>query len=208
MKQYGPLIEQLLQGSFICEVSASDYFRQLADEQIREQINLYLQPLNRRLASNSEASVWYLAHIHLDSTIRDNLSSQLKETVDSLIPLLQLLQLVQETTGSDRILSAHDILNRHNLAASIENNTSLREQLQQLVKTRLFYSQSEDVNGQLKLVFDRLTQHGYVFQPHKERHVYYVTGKIDYLIEVTRFIQQEEAIEIEEAPTSQQELLS
>lgn len=208
MKQYGPLLEKLLQGDFICEVSASEYYRQLSNDTVREQINQYLEPLNRRLASNSEDSVWFLSYLTIDSDIRDTLSGQLKETVDSLIPLLQLLQLIQETTGSDRILSAHDVINRHSLAASIENNTSLREQLQQLVKTRLFYSQSDDVGGQLKLIFDRLSQQSYVFQPHKERHIYYVTGKIEYLIEVARFIQQEEQIEIEEAQTQQQELLS
>lgn len=208
IKQYGPLLEKLLNGDFICEVSASDEFRQLCNADIRQQLNDYLRVLNRRLACNPEASVWYLAYDVVNGDLRDQLSLQLKETVDSLIPLLQLLQLIQETTASDRLLSAQDILNRHNIAASIENNHSLREQLQQLVRTRLFSSQSDDVGSQVKLVFDRLVQHGYLVQPHKDRHVYFVTGKIDYLIDLTRFIQQEENIVIEETATSQQELLA
>ena len=119
--------------------------------------------------------------------------------------MLKLLQLPQETMGHEHGLTASDILNRHDLAARIENNPSLREQLQALADTRFFQSQSDDVTGQLKQVFDRLRSHGYVHQPHKDRHHYIVTGKIDYLIDLARFIREEEQIYIEEEPTPSQE---
>ena len=148
-----------------------------------------------------------MAWLELDQPLRDSLSQQLRETLDSLIPMLSLMQLVQDTTGSDRVLSAHDVLNRHDIAARIENNPSLRQQLQQLCSTRLFQSQSEDVSGQLKLVFERLRQLGYLLQPHKDRLHFIVTGKIDYLLELVRFIQEEERIKIEEETKEQQEEL-
>ena len=136
------------------------------------------------------------------------LAQQFKETLDSLIPMLKLLQLTQETMGHENVLTANDILNRHDMAARIENNPSLREQLQVLAQTRFFQSQSEDVTGQLKQVFDRLRNHGYLHQPHKDRHHYIVTGKIDYLIDLTRFIREEENIYIDdELPPSQEGLL-
>ncbi len=76
-------------------------------------------------------------------------------------------------------------------------------------KRVFFQSQSEDVVGQLKQVFDRLRSHGYLHQPHKDRHHYLVTGKIDYLIDLTRFIREEENIQIdEERPPSQEDLLA
>ena len=63
--------------------------------------------------------------------------------------------------------------------------------------------------GQLKQVFDRLRGNGYLHQPHKDRHHYIVTGKIDYLIDLTRFIREEENIYIEEElPPSQEDLLA
>lgn len=209
MMQYSHLLEQLLAGGFICEVTDNQGFRHLQDEQQREAIDHYLRPLNRRLASNPEGTVWFLAWRELTQPLRDQLSQQFKETLDSLIPMLKLLQLTQETMGHENVLTANDILNRHDLAARIENNPSLREQLQALVQTRFFQSQSEDVSGQLKQVFDRLRSHGYLHQPHKDRHHYIVTGKIDYLIDLTRFIREEEHIYIEEdvAP-SQEDLLA
>lgn len=209
MMQHSHLLEQLLSGGFICEVTDSQAFRHLQDEQQREAIDQYLRPLNRRLASNPEGNVWFLAWRELTQPLRDQLSQQFKETLDSLIPMLKLLQLTQETLGHETVLTANDILNRHELAARIENNPSLREQLHALVQTRFFQSQSEDVAGQLKQVFERLRSNGYLHQPHKDRHHYVVTGKIDYLIDLTRFIREEENIYIEEELVpSQEELLA
>ena len=136
MMQHSHLLEQLLSGGFICEVTDSQAFRHLQDEQQREAIDQYLRPLNRRLASNPEGNVWFLAWRELTQPLRDQLSQQFKETLDSLIPMLKLLQLTQETMGHETVLTANDILNRHELAARIENNPSLREQLHALVQTR------------------------------------------------------------------------
>ena len=208
MMQYSHLLEQLLAGGFICEVTDSHAFARLQDAEQRTAIDEYLRPLNRRLASNPEGSVWFLAWRELTQPVRDQLAQQFKETLDSLIPMLKLLQLTQETMGHENVFTANDILNRHDMAARIENNPSLREQLQALAQTRFFQSQSEDVTGQLKQVFDRLRNHGYLHQPHKDRHHYIVTGKIDYLIDLTRFIREEENIYIDdELPPSQEGLL-
>ncbi|MDY0250148.1 MAG: hypothetical protein RBR45_08880 [Pseudomonas sp.] len=205
MMQHSYLLEQLLAGGFICEVTDSEAFRQLNNEDTRAAFDQYLRPLNRRLASNPEGSVWFLAWRELTQPLREQLSQQFKDTLDSLIPMLKLLQLAQETLGHENVLTANDILNRHEMAARIENNPSLREQLHGLAQTRFFQSQSEDVAGQLKQVFERLRSHGYLHQPHKDRHHYLVTGKIDYLIDLTRFIREEENIQIEEERVPNQE---
>lgn len=208
MMQYGSLLEYLLGGGFVCAVSDSHNHTRLQNEDVRTAIDQYLRPLNRRLASSADGAVWYLAWLELNQDLRDRLSVQLRETLDSLLPMLSLMQLVQDTTGNDRVLGAHDVLNRHDIAARIENNPSLRQQLQQLCGMRLFQSQSEEVGGQLKLVFDRLCQLGYLLQPHKDRQHYIVTGKIDHLLELVRFIQEEERIPLQEdEPAAQQEAL-
>lgn len=205
MMQHSYVLEQLLSGAFICEVSHGEAFRQLQNEHTREALDQYLRPLNRRLARNPEGSVWFLAWCELNQQLREQLSQQFKDTLDSLIPMLKLLQLAQETLGHENVLTANDVLNRHDMAARIENNPSLREQLQALAQTRFFQSNSDDVVGQLKQVFDRLRHHGYLHQPHKDRHHYIVTGKIDYLLDVARFIREEENIYIDEEPRSTQE---
>ncbi len=74
--QHSHLLEQLLGGRFVCEVTDSQAFRHLQDDQQREAIDAYLRPLNRRLASNPEGSVWFLAWRELTPALRDQLSQQ------------------------------------------------------------------------------------------------------------------------------------
>ncbi|WP_136255782.1 condensin complex protein MksE [Onishia niordana] len=208
MIEHGPLIERLLAGDFVCAVSDESAFRRLQDEQTREQLDTYLRPLNRRLAANPEGSVYFLAWRNLNDEAREQLSQQLGDTLHSLLPLLEWLRLVQEALGRDALVAPGDVLKPAEFSAKCEDNQSLRERLERLATDSFFGSQSEQLDAQLKQVFKRLKEHGYLLQPHADRQVYLVTGKVDYLIDLVRFIRDEENLPIdEEAPTTQEALL-
>lgn len=53
------------------------------------------------------------------------------------------------------------------------------------------------MDAQVKQVFKRLKEHGYLLQPHSERQVFVITGKIDYLVDLVRFIRDEENLPID-----------
>lgn len=197
MIEHGPLLERLLAGEFVCAVSDDNAFRHLANEETRDAIDDYLRPLNRRLASNDEGSVYFLAWRQLNETAREQLSRQLSDTVNSLLPLLEWLQLVQEALGRDTLAAPGDVLKPAEFSAKCEDNQSLRERLERLATDSFFGSQSDQLDAQVKQLFKRLKEHGYLLQPHTERQVFVVTGKIDYLIEVVRFIRDEENLPID-----------
>ena len=191
MIEHGPLLERLLAGEFICAISDESAFRKLQDEEVREQIDIYLRPLNRRLATNEDRSVHFLAW-----------------TVNSLLPLLEWLQLVQEALGQDSLAAPGDVLKPAEFSAKCEDNQSLRERLERLATDPFFGSQSEQLDAQMKQVFKRLKEHGYLLQPHADRQVFLVTAKIDYLVELVRFIRDEENLPVDdEAPARQETLL-
>lgn len=206
MISHGPLLERLLAGEFICEVSDSDAYRRLSDTKVQEGINHYLRPLNRRLVSNDEHKVYFLAYQELTPAAREHLSSQFALIVQSLLPVLEWLQLVQETLGKDTALTAGDTLQIQNFILRTEDNHGLRQRFNQLATDRFFNSKSDALDQQVKLVFNRLKEHGYLQQPHSNRQYYRVTGKIDYLIDVIRFIRDEEQLPVADEP-SQEELL-
>ncbi|WP_417863968.1 condensin complex protein MksE [Vreelandella alkaliphila] len=197
MIEHGPLLERLLAGEFVCAVSDDNAFRHLANEETRDAIDDYLRPLNRRLASNDEGSVYFLAWRQLNEAAREQLSRQLSDTVNSLLPLLEWLQLVQEALGRDTLAAPGDVLKPAEFSAKCEDNQSLRERLERLATDSFFGSQSDQLDAQVKQLFKRLKEHGYLLQPHAERQVFVVTGKIDYLIEVVRFIRDEENLPID-----------
>lgn len=204
MLQYGPLLERLLQGQFICAVTDENSFRHLQDAQTRERIDAYLRPLNRRLASNNEQSVWFLGWLDATPEVRSELTNQLGVTLNSLLPLLEWLQLVQETLGLDSTISAGDILQAPEFVLRSQDNPSLKERLNRLATDKFFNSSSDDLTQQVRQIFNRLTQHGYLLQPHSERQSFIVTGKIDYLLDLIRFIRDEENLPISEQTPEQQ----
>ncbi|MBL4742729.1 MAG: hypothetical protein COB75_07450 [Idiomarina sp.] len=203
---YGPLIEKLLAGEFICAISDEANFAKLQDDEARDSIDAYLKPLNRRLAANDEGSVYFLAYRDLDDGAREHLKQQLGVVMGSMLPLLEWLTYVQEAMGSDGILTAGDTLKLQELTVKTEDNPSLRQRLQSLANDRFFNSQSDAVDGQAKQVAKRLVEHGYLLQPHANRLYFTVTGKIDYLLELVRFVKDEENIPLEDT-SSQAELL-
>ena len=208
MVPMGPLLERLLAGEFICAVSDESAMRHLEDGETRERIDVYLRPLNRRLATSADGSVHFLAWRQLDEKAREQLSRQLNDTVASLLPLLEWLQLVQEALGRDGPAAPGDVLKPADFSSRCEDNQGLRERLERLSTDPFFGSQSDQLDAQLKQVFKRLKEHGYLIQPHNERQYFVVTGKIDYLIELVRFIRDEENLPVdEEAPAEQENLL-
>ncbi|WP_028303127.1 condensin complex protein MksE [Oceanospirillum maris] len=203
MIEHGPLLERLLAGDFICEISDSDGFRHLNNEQTQLAINHYLRPLNRRIVSNDERSVYFLAYHELTPDAREHLSSQFALTVQSLLPVLEWLQLIQETLGRDSALTAGDTIKLQEFVLRTEDNQSLRQRLNTLATDRFFNSQSEALDQQVKLIFRRLKEHGYLRQPHGDRQYYIVTGKIDYLLDIIRFIRDEEHLPVDDAPAQE-----
>lgn len=208
LMERGPLIELLLSGQFICPVTQATHYRQLQDPAVLEAINAYLRPLNRRVVFSAGGSVAYLSWCQVTPELRDDLDQHVGEVYRSLLPLLEWLLLVQEVQGRDGLVTAGDVLKQAEFVLRCEDNPGLRERLHKLATDRFFNSSTDDVALQVRQVFKRLLEHGYVIQPSSERAVYRVTGKIDYLVELVRFLKDEENLPIEDDVAVQEELLS
>jgi hypothetical protein len=117
------------------------------------------------------------------------------------------LQWVQEALGRDGLAGPGDVLKPADFSSRCEDHQGLRERLERLASDPFFGSQSDQLDAQLKQVFKRLKEHGYLQQPHADRQYYVVTGKIDYLIDLVRFIRDEENLPIEDQAPTQQSLL-
>lgn len=200
MIEHGPLLEKLLQGAFICAVTDEHSHSKLESESLREDLNHFLRPLNRRIAQSEDGSVYFLAYKELNEDARNVLSSQFNQAIVSLIPMLDWMILVQEAMGRDSALTAGDTIKLPEFTLKVEDNQSLKQRLAALAADRLFQSKSDQLDMQIKQVFRRIKELGYLHQPHKDRQVFYVTGKIEHLVELVRFIKDEENLPLEEAP--------
>ena len=193
----GALIELLLKGEFICRTTNEEGWRALKNSSTRERVEAYLNQINRTVASAAEGDVFFCGYLQLGDSERKVISSQFKDICQALIPLVEWLVLVQEASGQDAPLSEGAPVRLTELQSRIEDTPAFREQLAKLSQYRLFGSTSTNSDAQIKLVFKRLVELGYLVRPNAEKQIYITTGKLDYLYEVIRFIDETEGLSLE-----------
>lgn len=193
----GVLIEQLLKGEFICRTTNEEGWRALKNASTRDKVETYLNQINRTVASAAEGDVFFCGYLQLGDSERKVISSQFKDICQALIPLVEWLVLVQEASGQDAPMTEGAAVRLTELQTRIEDTPAFREQLAKLSQYRLFGSTSTNVDAQIKLVFKRLVELGYLSRPNVEKQIYIATGKLDYLYEVIRFIDETEGLSLE-----------
>lgn len=197
----GQVIERLLRGEFVCRTSDEDAWRFLKTPANREEIDEYLAILNRRVASvggSLESDVFFCAYRQLGDDERRVVGQQFRDVCAALTPLVEWLVLVQEAGAQDAPLTEGSALRLNELQSIVEDTPAFREQLARISHYRLFGSTSSSVDGQIKQVFKRLCELGYLLRPNPDKQIYLGTGKLDYLYELIRFIDESEALSLEE----------
>lgn len=202
ISEQGRILERLLSGDFICEISDEDGWRYLKQSANFDAVDQYLATLNRSLSSAADGQVFFAAYRTLGDGERKVLSSQFQEIAAGLLPLVEWLLLVQQSSGSDVPVTQGSTIRSNELQSTIEDTPAYKEQLAKIARYRLFNSNSVEVVGQLSLVFKRLTELGYLMKPNPDKQIYIATGKIDYLYEVLRFIDETEALSLAEQAES------
>ena len=204
--EQGRVLELLLSGKFICQVSDEDAWRFLKTSGNGDKIETQLNMLNRTLATAAEGDVFYAAYQTLTDNERKVLGHQFQEISSNLLPLVEWLLLVQEAGGSDVPVTQGSPIRLTELQATIEDTPAYAEQLEKISRYRMFGSTSTHLDGQLKQVFKRLTDMGYLIRPNQEKQIYLATGKIEYLYDVIKFIDETEALSLsEQAETAVQQ---
>lgn len=204
----GRVIESLLRGEFICKISDEAAWELLANESKRQQVNDHLAVLNRSVSSAAGETVFYASYQDLGEPEREHLGQQFQEVVQSLQPLVHWMVLVQEAGSGDEPLAQGVRVRLNELQTTIEDVAALSEQLAKIARFRLFNSTSTSVEGQLKQIFKRLCEMGYLVRPNAEKQIYQATGKVEYLYEVLRFIDETESLALEQkAEVMKQETL-
>ncbi|MCL1124283.1 hypothetical protein [Shewanella surugensis] len=191
------VIELLLQGEFICRTTHEEAWRALQNPVSRERIEAYLNQINRTVSLAAEGDVFFCGYLQLGDKERKVISGQFKTICNSLTPLVEWLVLVQESSGQDAPLTQGATIRLTELQTRIEDTPAFREQLAKLSHYRLFGSTSSQSDSQLKLIFKRLLELGYLIKPNSEKQIYMATGKLDYLYEVIRFIDETEGLSLE-----------
>lgn len=182
----------LLSGEFICGVTHPDEFNYLQSEGVRQEIDGYLARIGRRLGVTRNEVAFYAAHTQIGPEERHEARSVFKEIKRDIRPIAKFLILVMQAQRSDMTLFSGDTLRFHELLSRIEESSHLADELNSFAKLGNEYASSDmSVRAMLDKLLNRLMKNGYLIVD-RERDLYTLTGKFDYLQEAIDFLMENE----------------
>ena len=195
------ILETLLAGKFICQVSNSKLYQQLQGESIRSKVNEILTELGRRLCHTEHYEVYYCAYTDL-SQAQDakRVRNQFETIRDQIAPVLSFITLQMRSEGRDAVLISGDTVKFHDLLSSIEQEQAHLNDLKQLGRYELFKKIRSKTTSQERLitVLETLEKEGYIVLTNNESSIFQVSGKIEYFYSCLDFIRDHEQIPLEE----------
>jgi hypothetical protein len=184
----------LLSGEFVCAVRYPDAWRFLEDEAQRREAEAYLQRLGRRLARTRQGGAWFAAYREVGAEERRQIRDGFAEIKHNLRFLVGYFVHVMQALRQDQFLAPGSLIETNRLMAAIDENPSLRGELQALASLGKGPTGDGSLRQTLERLLKRLTDDGYLVLANPEREIYEVTGKVEYLQEVVDFLMTHQSI--------------
>ena len=183
-------VETLLNGGFICFVSAPENFRQLCDPAFARSVTAALAPLGRSLSvvgDHDSPDAFFAALTSLEET-RDRAHAirSLTAMRDQIAPCIEFFRLLDQAGGNNLSLVAGGELPLAKLLDTIESHEPYRDQLRDLSGLKLFDTSrnAKDTNERLNRVLKVMQDEGYLVRRSNESSVFVFTGKLAYLQQI------------------------
>jgi len=199
------VIFQLLEGAFICRVLHPDTFDFLCNEENLRSVEDFFAKIGRRVARTSKQSGFYLVFSVYGEQERAAIRSNYADIKNTLAPVVSFFNLVIRSTGQEDILMYGTAIEVDTLIGKIDQDISLRNELQSLGTHFKVFSSDTTQRKSLDNIFKRLVNDGYLKLANPERAIYQVTSKIEYLLDVIKFIHEtDETLKVgDEQPESE-----
>jgi hypothetical protein len=105
--QFAPTVEKLLLGEVICGARTPELFQFLANAANEDEVNAYLNRIDRVLRRTSDRLAWFAAYKDIEAqSARSSISRQFSEVINDLEPLVRWLSMTTILNGSGASLQA------------------------------------------------------------------------------------------------------
>lgn len=205
---FSGLIEELLVGKVICEITAEPLYKYLDDPAHKQDVDSYLRRIGRVLCSTQDGSGYYAAYRDVSNpSAKLQIKREFSESINDLEPLVRWLRLAVSAEKSGTPLQPGDTLRESELLKAIENAPALVDELARLSRARFFSNTNTVPKRQLDSILKRLCDNGYLVTRGVTDSVFIATGKWARLYEILQFIAAHEHLDGEEDVPEQAELL-
>jgi len=179
----------LLEGNFICHVSQPEAYSFLNDENNLKSVEDYLARIERRVARTSKQTGFYLAFAEYGDKERAKIRTSYADIKNSLGPVVAFFQAIIRATGQESLLMQGSIIEVDTLMGRIDQDASLRSELQS-VGVRFKIAADASHRKMMEAILKRMVNDQYLILNNPERSIYLVTSKIEYLLDVIKFISE------------------
>mgnify|MGYP003664079207 FL=1 len=205
---FSQVIEKLLTGEIICEVTEEQLYKYLNDPSNQKDVDSYLRRIGRVLRSSQDSSGYYAAYRDISNpSVKLQIKKKFSEAINDLEPLIRWLRLASSAEKSGAPIKPGDTLRGSELLQAIESAPSLVDELDRLSRTKLFSNTSAGSKKQLDSILKRLCDNGYLVARGASGSVFIATGKWARLYETLQFIASHEQLDSEEGAPEQAEIL-
>jgi hypothetical protein len=203
------IIEALLQGQFLCQVSSPALYQELQDGDVQEKVKKTLASLGRELRHTENKEAYYCAFTDL-SNPKDGrqIQSLFEQLRNQIAPVVHFLTLTMRIRNSDATLISGDTLEFHHLLSNIEAEPAYSIDLTQMGRYSLFKKAGSKSTNQdrLKVILEIMEKEGYLTLVNTQSAIYQVTGKMQYFYNCLEFIRDYEQIPLQEEADQQKDL--
>jgi len=170
----------------------------LSDNDNHSAVDEWLGVINRQLSLTSAETAYYSSPVIIDEHNRSAISSEFLKIRQHIAPVFEFIEMLFDATQATSVVSAGDIINVGTLLAAIHDARPLEERLKRVAQSHVFKSGSNSPDIKLKTILQRLESLGYI-ETCKKGLSYIVTGRIDYLYDVIRFINEHQRLNLEDS---------
>ena len=201
------LLEELIAGRFICEVTNSSAYKYLSSEVGIEKVNSTLVSFEREVVQLPDAGAFYLVSTDINNTSdKAIIRKHFESCRDNVEPVVSFIVLLSRTQPESGILTVGQTIRYAELLSNILSNEHNIQQLNQLMTLKLFKTSKVGTDDKLKSLFRGMVDIGILVEKNSVEMVYQVTGKLDYFHHVMQFIVDHESIDLIESTDDQAEL--
>lgn len=205
---FGSVIEALLAGEIICQVTADSLYNYLQEPVQKEEVDRYLRRIGRVLHVTQDGTGYFSAYKDINHPfVKQQIKRQFSEVINDLEPMIRWLRLAISVEKTGAPIQPEDVFRVSDLLGAIENAPALVDELDHISRSGLFGNSSAGAKKQLDSIVRRLCDNGYLVSKGTSGLKYVATAKWARLYEMLQFISSHEQLENDEDTVIQSELL-
>lgn len=184
---------KLIDGRYICPVSAPDEFEILSDKEVQARADAWLGEIELRLARLGSDGAFFAAPLTLSLGDTLRVRDEYARFRDVYGPAAQMLNLIRHAKDNFEC-RAGDVIQLAELMSNVTESATMEAQLRNLQGVISGTSARLKNREFIQKLLEHLRSDGYLVLSNAQTETYTVTGKIEQLVLATQFMAENEGI--------------